>query len=69
MFEPSTVVEEYSAEWAKPSKIADFEEVARLQKQQGMTYEQLAKHFNVSLSTIYQSLRKSVHAKIVGGAP
>jgi predicted DNA-binding protein (UPF0251 family) len=69
LFEPFTVTEEYQAEWTKPVKITDIEEVARLHNQQGMTYEQLAKHFNVSLSTIYQALRKSVQAKGVVGAP
>ena len=69
LLEPFTVVEEYDAVWVRPSKIKDFKEVVRLQKEERMTYEQLAKHFNVSLSAIYRALRKSVQAKIVVAVP
>ncbi len=64
VFEPFIVVEEYNAEWVKPPKISDCTEVARLQKEQSMTYEQLAEHFKVSTSEIYRSLRKAANGKI-----
>ncbi|MBL7542601.1 MAG: winged helix-turn-helix domain-containing protein [Bdellovibrionaceae bacterium] len=64
LVEPLIVTEEYQFGWAKPIKFNDFNAVARLQKEQGMTYEQLAKHFNLSLSGVQRALRKAAQAQM-----
>ena len=60
LFERTTVVEEYPAEWSKPMIYLDYNELVRVKAKYGYTNVQLAKHFKVGLTKLKRVLKRKI---------